>query len=112
MSTAFRRAPSHVSKFVRFRRRIGFGGGNQIGTKIVAGEQIAAAAIEPFVAPTGTMNGSIVGEVTYAIQNKDPNGIKVALESYPGAVRQVWGTQLLEVGAAGVTRLIGKIFGV
>lgn len=62
------------------------------------------AALSPFVAPTGTMNGSVLGEVIYAIQTKDYNGFKVAGQSLPTAIWTALPTMIgLGAGAAGLS---------
>jgi len=85
---------------------------DQIGTKVVAGELVVAAAMEPFVADGTTPEGSIVDSIAQAIQNKDANAAANAVKGYPGAVRTTILVQVGEVTGAGVVRLIGRILGV
>lgn len=85
---------------------------DQWGTKIIAAEEVAAAGMLPFVSPTGTQNGSVVGEFVYAAKTGDLNGVTVGLTAFPGQVQSQAIPQLTLAFQAGIVRLIGRVLGV
>lgn len=71
------------------------------------------AATAPLVAPTGTQNGSVLGELMWAMSDikNNSNGVTVAVQSLPGAIWTALPTMIgLGAGAAGLS-WAGRRFG-
>ena len=80
-------------------------------SRIIALGLGVGAAISPFTAPTGTHNGSVAGEVAYALKTGDTNGYVVAMTSFPKAVVAA-APEMIGLGiAAGLVSWVGRKVG-